>query len=114
METTDYRKITHTAKSNEGKVQKLIVDFNSAHFIQKNLTISNYVNDLLCFYAEKMQRSYEKVKAFNGQVCSKAQNAQSHKLNVEDLKVNPNIKPLFFGSYKLMVYFLPDYTVEKD
>lgn len=54
------------------------------------------------------------MKAFNGQVCSKAKNADSHKLKVQDLTVNANIKPLYFGPYKLMVYFLPDYTVATE
>ena len=57
METSDYRKITHTAKSNGGTVQKLMINFDNIIFFKKeNKTIANYKNDLICFFAEKMQR----------------------------------------------------------
>ncbi len=35
MQTSDYRKITHTSKGNEGKVQKLLITFDNAIFFEK-------------------------------------------------------------------------------
>jgi len=76
--------------------------------------LDTYKDDLLCFFAEKMQRQYELVKSYDGKVCSKTKNADSHTLNVVNIPVQDYIEELYFGDYTYIIYFLPDYTLESD